>query len=65
MPVSINDMEKVNGGMEPLIVEQKVTWTDGAGNVHTYTRREQEMPDIISQKVTYTDGNGTAYVISQ
>ena len=63
----MDELEKVNGGYEPMIIEQRVTYYDGNGNPYTIIVRPQEipMPDIIGMKVTYSDGNGNTYTIEK
>ena len=58
-----DELEKVNGGNRPLIIEQRVTYYDENGNPYTIIVRPEEktLPDIIGMKVTYSDGNGNTY----
>jgi hypothetical protein len=35
MPIPMNELENVNGGAEPEILEQKVVWYDGNGKTYT------------------------------
>ena len=67
MPIPMNELENVNSGAEPEILEQKVVWYDGNGHKYTTVVKtpENKMPDIISQKVIYTDGNGKVYTTEQ
>ena len=62
-----NELEKVNGGYEPMIIEQRVTYYDENGNPYTIIVRSEEdtQPDIIGMKVTYSDGNGNTYTIEK
>lgn len=63
MPIAMNELEKVTGGEEPMIIEQKVTYYDENGHEYTIIvkAKENELPDIIAQKVTYYDAGGHKY----
>ena len=63
MPIDINALENVTGGIGPIIIEQKVTYHDAAGNEYTIVVKPRQMPDIIQQRVTYSDGNNTTYTL--
>ncbi len=63
----MDELEKVNGGNGPMILEQKVTYYDENGNPYTVIVRTEEnkQPDIIGMKVTYSDGNGHTYTTAK
>ena len=65
MRTQMMELEKVNGGEEPMIMEQKVVGYDGNGHKYTTVIKTPGMPDIIAQKVTYSDGNGKTYTVEQ
>lgn len=62
--LTLENMEKITGGVEDPIESYTVTWYDAAGNKYSYTvnNRKQEVPDpIISQTVTWQDASGNTY----
>ncbi len=61
--IEMNELDMVNGGAEPEIIEQKVVYYDENGHKYTTTIKaeERKLPDIIAQKVEYYDGNGHKY----
>ena len=67
MRTQLMELENVNGGEQPMILEQKIVWYDENGHKYTTIIKtpETKMPDIISQKVTYTDGTGKVYTTEQ
>ena len=65
MPLMMEQLEKVIGGTEPMIMAQEAVYYDANGNKYTLTVKTRELPDILSQKVSYSNGNGTTFTLEQ